>query len=236
MEDALDFRGWDRVCRDVSDAFDPPARPLRRDAERNRQRILRAARKLVTEHGLDVSHDEIAREAGVAVGTVYRRYPQKHQLFDALFRDRVDAVVALAEKGRAHHDAWAGLCGFLVGVFELQADDRGLREFMSRGGGTRLAAQAGVSIQPVVGELVRRAHEDGALRADVGVGDIPLIPMMVGAVMDGARHVSPELWRRVLAIIVDGIAAGSRSARLPSEPPGPEALAAILSGAPLRRP
>lgn len=219
----------------MSDLATPPGRPLRRDAELNRKRILEAARKLVTENGLDVSHDEIAREAGVGVGTVYRRYPEKQQLFDALFFDRVEAVIAVAEEALAHDDAREGLSRFLEGVFELQVEDRGLREFMMRGGGTGLAAQAAARIQPVVGELVRRAHAQGSLRADVGVGDIPLIPMMVGAVMDGARHVEPELWRRVLAVIVDGISAGPRSTRLPGEPPAPEALAAILSGARARR-
>lgn len=210
-------------------------RPLRRDAERNRRRILDAARRLVAEHGLGVSHDDIAREARVGVGTVYRRYPDKQQLFDALFFDRVEAVAALAEEALADDDAWHGLSRFLEGVFEMQVDDRGLREFMTRGGDTGLAAQAGARIQPVVGELVRRAHADGTLRADVDMGDIPLIPVMVGAIMDGARHVEPELWRRVLAVIVDGIAAGPRSARLPGEPPAPEALAAILTGAHTQR-
>ena len=220
----------------VSGSGTHPDRPLRRDAELNRRRILDAARKLVAEQGLGVSHDEIAREASVGVGTVYRRYPDKQHLLDALFFDRVEAVAALAEEALTHDDAWKGLSRYLEGVFELQVDDRGLREFMTRGGGTGLAAQAAARIQPAVGELVRRAHADGTLRADVGVSDIPLIPMMIGAVMDGARHVEPELWRRVLAVIVDGIAAGPRSARLPGEPPAPEALAAILSGAPAQRP
>jgi len=215
----------------VSDA-NPHDRSLRRDAELNRQRILKAARTLVTAQGLQVSHDEIAREAGVAVGTVYRRYPRKEQLFEALFVDRVEAVVALAEASLTEPDAWEGLTSFLVGVFELQAEDRGLREFMSRGAGTGLAARAGARIQPVVGELVRRAHAEGALRPDIGVGDIPLIPMMVGAVMDGAREASPELWRRMLAIVIDGISAGPRPLRLPGEQPNPEALAAILSASP----
>lgn len=220
----------------MSDAANPADRPLRRDAELNRQRILKAARKLVTEHGLSVSHDEIAREANVAVGTVYRRYPKKEQLFEDLFVDRIDAVVALAEAALAHEDAWEALTSFLLGVFEMQADDRGLREFMYRGGGTGLATRAGASIQPLVGELVRRAHAEGALRTDVGVGDMPLIPMMVGVVMDGARHVSPELWRRMLAIIIDGISAGPRTAALPGEPPDPQALAVILSATEIKRP
>lgn len=229
----LSFGGKVRV--QVSDVANPSDRPLRHDAELNRQRILTAARRLVTEHGLDVSHDEIAREAGVAVGTVYRRYSRKDQLFETVFVDRVDGVVALAEEALTADDAWEGFSSFLVGVFELQAHDRGLREFMTRGGGTGLAARAAASIQPVGGELVRRAHADGALRADIGVGDIPLIPMMVGAVMDAARHVETELWRRVLAVILNGISAGPPTARLPGNPPPPEALAAILSGAPVQR-
>jgi AcrR family transcriptional regulator len=186
----------------------------------------------VTEHGLDVSHDEIAREAGVAVGTVYRRYPRTDQLFETVFVDRVDAVVALAEEALTADDAWEGFSSFLVGVFELQAHDRGLREFMTRGGGTGLAARAAASIQPVVGELVRSAHADGALRADIGVGDIPLIPMMVGAVMDAARHVETELWRRVLAVILNGISAGPPT-RTPARQP---AATGSAGGHPQRSP
>ncbi len=214
----------------MSDQANSPERPLRRDAELNRQRILAAARKLLTERGLGVSHDEIAREAEVAVGTVYRRYPLKEQLWEALFVERVEAVVALADAALEVQDAWEGLTSFLLGVFEMQADDRGLREFMSRGGGTELAARAQGRIQPVVAELVRRAQADGTLRADLGVGDMAIIPVMVGAVMDSARPVSPELWRRMLALVIDGLAARPGTSPLPGDPPARDALALILSG------
>lgn len=214
----------------------PPERPLRQDAERNRQRILEAARTLVTEHGLNVSHDEIALAAGVAVGTVYRRYPEKEQLFEALFLDRVEAVVALAEEALLNPDAWQGLTRYLESVFEMQADDRGLREFMSRGRGTGLAAEAGAAIQPAVSKLVSRAQAEGKLRADIGPNDIPLIPMMVGAVMDNARHVEPDLWRRVLAIVLEGLSTDARLQPLPGEPAAFEALIEVLSGPPTRRP
>lgn len=216
----------------MSDADNLSVRPLRRDAELNRQRILKAARKLITERGLQVSHDDVAREARVAVGTVYRRYPRREQLFEALFEDRIDAVVDLAEAALTRADAWDGLTSFLVGVFELQAEDRGLGEFMSRGGDTKLAVNAAARIQPVVGELVHRAHVEGSLRADVGAGDIPLIPMMVGPVLRGARQVSPDLWRRMLAIVIDGISARPQRPRLPGEQPDGDALAAILSAPP----
>ena len=111
----------------------------------------------------------------------------------------------------------------MAGVFELQAEDRGLREFMTRGGGADLAAR--MSIQPAVSELVRRAQDSGALRSDIGVGDIPLIPMMVGAVINGADDVSPGLLRRILAVVVDGLSAYTPAASPPAEP---SASAAVL--------
>ena len=83
----------------------PPAeRPLRRDAERNRQRILEAARVVFAERGLSGSHDDIAREAGVGVGTVYRRFPDKEQLIDALFEERIEEIADVARAAADHPD------------------------------------------------------------------------------------------------------------------------------------
>ena len=87
----------------------PRGAPLRRDAERNRQRILTAASEVFNERGLDVSLDEIARHAGVGVGTVYRRFRTKEDLIEALFIDRIEPVAALAEEAaqaRIHGPAW----------------------------------------------------------------------------------------------------------------------------------
>src|SRR3954462_1928388 len=78
-------------------ASPPTDRPLRRDAERTRQRILEAAREAFAEGGLAVTLDEIAHRAGVGVGTVYRRFPDKEELIDALFEERMGELVALAE-------------------------------------------------------------------------------------------------------------------------------------------
>src|SRR3954470_22243281 len=75
-----------------------PDRPLRKDAERNRQRIMAAAGQLFAEVGLAASLDAVAERAGVGVGTVYRRFPDKESLIDALFEERIDAVVAIAEE------------------------------------------------------------------------------------------------------------------------------------------
>src|ERR1700761_3739438 len=95
-----------------------PERPLRKDAERNRRRILRAASDVFTERGLEATLDDVAREAGVGVGTVYRRFPDKAALADALFEERIDALVELATQAHAADDPWEGLAGFMLTAAE----------------------------------------------------------------------------------------------------------------------
>ena len=108
----------------------PAARPLRRDAERNRQAILRAAAEVFTTRGLQASLDDVARHAGVGVGTVYRRFPDKESLAEALFEERIEAMVALAEKALAEPDSWTGLVSFLEGACTQLATDRGLHQLL----------------------------------------------------------------------------------------------------------
>jgi AcrR family transcriptional regulator len=102
-------------------------KPLRADAERNRKRILDAAAELFAAKGLSVGLDEIAQHAGVGVGTAYRRFPDKRQRIEALFEERLDRLVELAERALAADDAWEGLTGFLEQATELQIHNRGLR-------------------------------------------------------------------------------------------------------------
>src|SRR6201996_6009941 len=105
-------------------------RRLRRDAERNRQRILAAAAEVFTEHGLDATLDEVARAAGVGVGTVYRRFPDKESLVAALFRERIDALVEVAEQACAAPDPWQGLVSYLEHIAATMAGDQGLRQLL----------------------------------------------------------------------------------------------------------
>src|ERR1700709_2058318 len=100
-----------------------PERPLRKDAARNRERILAAAGEVFAERGLEVTLDDIAHHAGVGVGTVYRRFRDKEELIDALFDERMDAVLTVAEQALAVDDPWLGLEGFFVSILELQAVD-----------------------------------------------------------------------------------------------------------------
>jgi AcrR family transcriptional regulator len=191
---------------------------LRRDAERNRQRILEAARLGFAEHGLGITLDEIARLAGVGVGTVYRRFPNKELLIDALFEDRIGEVAALAEAMLDEPDAWRAVVTFLEGAVTLLASDRGLRELVlgSKYGPERVARARG-RIKPLVERLVARAQAAGVLREDMGATDFPLILFMIDAVVDATRDVDPQAWRRALGIVLDGLRRDG-STPLPSAP------------------
>jgi AcrR family transcriptional regulator len=183
-------------------------RPLRRDAERNRRRILEAAGEVFAERGLGVTMDDIAEHADVGVGTVYRRFPEKEQLIEALLEDRIEEIVALAQQALAEPDPWEALVGFLERGQALQACNRGLKELMvsSGYGGERVACMR-ERMAPLVHALVERARASGQLRPDVEGTDLPLIHVMLGGIVDFTRDVDPETWRRMLAIIVDGLRA-----------------------------
>ena len=181
-------------------------KPLRADAERNRRRIIEAAAELFAAKGLSVGLDEIAHHAGVGVGTAYRRFPDKRRLIEALFEERLDRLVELAERALDADDTWEGLTGFLEQATELQIHNRGLRDIIiGSDHGTALAARARDRLAPLTEQLVRRAQASGALRADVVATDMPLLQFMVSSAAELTPPHAPELWRRYLALAIDGL-------------------------------
>jgi AcrR family transcriptional regulator len=193
-------------------------RPLRKDAERNRQRILVAAAELFRERGLQVTLDAVAERAGVGVGTVYRRFPDKDALVDALFEDRIDEVRQAADEACAMPDAWDALVCFFERAIEMHGNDRALKELVfSNAHGQDRVRRARAKIKPVVGRLVARAQAAGQLRPDVDVTDVPVIQLMLTAVIEYAGDQAPDVWRRYLAVVLDGLRAGP-SAQTPMAP------------------
>jgi AcrR family transcriptional regulator len=181
-------------------------RPLRRDAERNRQRILDTAGSLFAERGLGVSLDEIARHAGVGVGTVYRRFPDKEQLIDALFEDRLAEILATASASLEISDPWAGLVHFIERSMELQVEDRALKEILLSTTTAHARIEQGRrQIQPVVEAVLDRARRAGVVREDLSIADVLLLQHAIGEVADYTHDVAPEAWRRVLCITLDGL-------------------------------
>jgi AcrR family transcriptional regulator len=182
------------------------ARPLRRDAERNRQRILLAAAEVFTERGLGATLDDVAHHAGVGVGTVYRRFPDKEALVEALFTERIDALAAFGEQALAEPDPWTGLTSFLEHAETIIAADLGLRQLlMFATYGRDQVDRARARMLPVVTKLVQRAQEAGAVRGDLRPTDVPLIVFILGTATDYAGQVRPEIWRRYLALILDAL-------------------------------
>lgn len=187
-------------------------RPLRADAERNRRRILVAAAEVFAKRGLDAGLDEIARHAGVGTGTVYRRFPDKALLIEALFDSRMDDLIEVAETALAMPDAWAGLVHFLESSIEMQLADRGLKELLFGECGpagpnavhSRFAAKKD-SLIPTLSEMVDRAKAAGQLRPDVSVTDLAVLQFMLHGVGAFTAPVEPGLWRRQLAILLDGL-------------------------------
>jgi AcrR family transcriptional regulator len=213
-------------------------RPLRRDAERNRQRILEAAAAVFNERGLDVSLDEIARHAGVGVGTVYRRFRTKEELVEALFMSRLAAVAAIADQALEAPDPWSGLVSFMERMAEIMAGDLGLRQIlMFATYGRDLVAVARERNAPLVERLVERAQAAGQLRSDLRQTDIVFIVFVLTEAAQLAQAASPGIWRRYLALILDGMRparAGVTPLPVPALLPG-EMEKSMRQAAPRRR-
>lgn len=193
-------------------------RPLRRDALENRARILEAARGAFAELGIDASVEEIASRAGVGIGTLYRRFPTKDALVDAIFEGHLDELAAAATSAADAGDGWDGLVEYLTFVVHRQATDRGLTDIV----GTQLrteerVAQARSRLRPLVQSLIDRAQASGRLRGDVVYEDISVLLWTTGRVADATRDTAPLFWQRHLALVVDGLRAAGAS-QLPQPP------------------
>ena len=195
-------------------------RPLRKDAERNRLRILQAASEVFAERGLAASLDDIARHAGVGVGTVYRRFRDKDDLIEALFEQKIEQVVIIAREAADLPAAWQGLVFFLEQAIALQVADRGLRQvLLSRSYGQDRVERARSRLGPLIGQLVARAQAEGSLRSDVQFADVPLILLMVSSVGTCTQGADQGLWRRYLMVVLDGLRARRDCLALAVEPP-----------------
>jgi AcrR family transcriptional regulator len=181
-------------------------RPLRRDAEANRRRILAAAGRVFAERGLEVTMDDIAAAAGVGVGTVYRRFPDKQELIDALLGQRVELVAQAAEEALQMDGPWEAVVTFLREATAMQVTDRALAELLrGQPGGRVQVEQARARIDPLVQRLVTRAQDSGELRPDVTGPDLAVAGMMIALIADRFGPAGLELWPRYFDLILDGL-------------------------------
>jgi AcrR family transcriptional regulator len=181
-------------------------RPLRRDAQLNRERIIAAAREVFATRGLNASLDDVAHHAGVGIGTVYRRFPTKEALLEVALDDRLEQHIQAAEAALAAPTGWDGLVGFLRKAAQMQAADRGLRDLvLGADFHARHKARARDRIEPPIRELIDRAHREGSLRPDVTIEDLPPLLMMISEVAHHSHSVRPDAYVRYLQLLIDGL-------------------------------
>ena len=181
---------------------------LRADARRNREAILVAARERFGKCGLECQMEDIARTAGVGVGTVYRHFPKKGDLIAALVADRFERLAERAEQALAEDDPWEAFCDLMRYSAEYQMRDRALSEFLSWHPqlGQHEAVESG--LRDLTAELIAKAQRAGGMRKDAVVEDVPTLICGLGAVTAGAAGKMPELnWERYVEIMLDGLRA-----------------------------
>ena len=195
-----------------------PTRALRRDAQANRERIVSAARAAFAADGIEVPVEQIARRAVVGMGTLYRHFSTKEDLIDAVLEDAFAEFVSAAEQALVEEDAWVGFRGFLERTFALHAENRALKDMIAtRVHGQQRAEAMRTRMRPLLRRLIERAQEQGALRGDFTTEDMPLVFWSSGRVIEMTASVTPELWRRHLGWLLDGLRAEAASA-LPQPP------------------
>ncbi|WP_327087330.1 TetR/AcrR family transcriptional regulator [Nonomuraea sp. NBC_01738] len=179
-----------------------PPRKTRTDAERNRDRVLEAARALFAEFGHEVQMAEVARAAGVGIGTLYRKFPTREELVAAIAEQRSADLVAAARPHLAAADPAQGLAGFLRHVGETLAGDRGMSEVIEKSmGSTEPQGETREALLAVVAELTGRARDGGAVGRDVTTEDVNMVVCGLAAVI---RNAAGD-WRRYVEVALDGL-------------------------------
>jgi AcrR family transcriptional regulator len=201
-----------------SDVLRTRTRTPRRDALERHDWLLAAARREFAARGVDASLEGIARDAGVAIGTLYRHFPTRLDLLMAALEPRLQEFLDGAEKALAIVDPWEGLVYYLENLFRVQAGDRGFNDFLSR----RFPGNADTErihdqMCQQIEDVLTRAQEAGEARPDITQADIVNLIWSTGRMIDATNTTAPNAWRRHLYLMLDAYRA-ERAHPIP-EPP-----------------
>ena len=200
-------------------------RPLRADAQRNRAALVAAAREVMGRRGLDAPLDVIASVAGLGNATLYRHFPIRRDLVQAVFADQMARYAAAVERALEESDPWAAVRGYLMEISALQAENRALADLVT-------SAEYTDETRPVavahLHALLDRARAAGRLRADFVVEDVVLLLLANAGVIRRTAEHAPAASSRLVALLLDGLAAEAATPGPP--PPDPAGIARALSG------
>lgn len=202
-----------------------PEPGLRADAERNRDRILAAARRLYATEGLGVSMASVAREAGVGKATLSRRFATREELITAVFADRMDAYAAAVAEALADPDPWHGFTRYIEAVCSMQAADRGFADVltMTFPAAKALEARRAEAYNSFL-ELISRTQATGRLRDDFTAQDLVILLMANAGVVAATGDDAPDTWRRLVSHMLRAYAAPGTEIPPLAPSPAPTAL------------
>ena len=192
--------------------------PRRRDARENYDRLLAAAQREFAARGVDSSLERIARDAGVAIGTLYRHFPTRMDLILAAFEPRLQEFLHGASSSLEIDDPWDGFVSYLENLFRIQAGNRGFNDFLSRRfPGSAETERMHDQMCRQIEDVLTRAQDAGEVRPDLTLADIVSLIWSNGRMIDATSLTAPDAWRRHLYLMLDGYRA-ERAHPIP-EPP-----------------
>jgi len=198
--------------------------PRRRDAQERHARLIAAAQCEFAARGVHASLERIARDAGVAIGTLYRHFPTRLDLLMAAFEPRLEEFLDGADKALQMKDPWKGFVYYLENLFRVQAGDRGFNDFLSRRfPGNAETERIHDQMCQQIEDVLTRAQDAGAARADLSLADIVNLIWSNGRMIDATSTAAPNAWRRHLYLMLDAYRA-ERAHPIPEPPMTDEQL------------
>ncbi|MCX4788907.1 MULTISPECIES: TetR/AcrR family transcriptional regulator [unclassified Streptomyces] len=183
-----------------------PARPMRADARRNYVRLLGEARTAFAEHGTDASLEDIARRAGVGIGTLYRHFPNRHALMSAVFQEALTSLIDRSRELAGAEQPCAGLVEWLGAIITHAGEYRGLAQALmsTSRDATSALSRCNVPLREAGSVLLARAQASGAVRADVSIDDLMQLTNAIALAAEQSPD-DPELAGRLLMLTLQGL-------------------------------
>ncbi|HVV09971.1 helix-turn-helix domain-containing protein [Amycolatopsis sp.] len=179
------------------------SKPMRADARRNYERILAVAREVFAEQGPDAPMDDIARRAGVGAGTLYRHFPCRETLIEAVYREDIERLCSLARELRETHEPFEALSQWMRAQVEFALMKRGLASTLKAAmdKDSETFALCRNILNEAAASVVKPAQEAGLIRADVEARDVLRMGHGLAVASDGV----PEATDRMLSVLLDGL-------------------------------